>query len=72
MMSVLFGKQIFYSKENKARTPEKSSLNLVLTTIWHTQSPAFPQKEKNGMLEHHFSQLLSGISLDTFSSNKYI
>ncbi len=72
LMSVVFGKQIFYSKEKKARTPEKSSLNLLLTTIWHAQIPVSPYNEKNGMLEHHFSQLLTGISLDEFSLNKYI
>ena len=72
MLSVLFGKQIFYSKENKARTPEKSSLNLVLTTIWHTQSPVFPYNEKNGMLEHHFSQLVTDLSLDEYASQNII
>lgn len=72
LVSVLFGKQIFYSKEQKARTPEKSLLNKVLSIVSNTISQVSPHNEKNGLLEHHFSQLLSGISLDEYVSNNFI
>jgi len=72
LVSVLFGKQIFYSKEQKARTPEKSLLNQVLSTIPKYISQVSPYNEKNGLLEHHFSQSLTGLSLNEYASNNFI
>lgn len=72
MMSALFGRQIFYSKEQKARTPEKSLLNQVLSNIPKYISQVSPHNEKNGLLEHHFSQLLTGLSLNEYASNNFI
>lgn len=72
VVSVLWGKQIFYSKEQKARTPEKSLLNQVLSTISYNVSQVSPLNEKNGLLEHHFSQLLYGNFLDEYASNNFI
>ena len=56
------GNQIFYDKTKKFRTPDKSLLNLVLTTIGHAETPVYSNSLNSEALEHQFNQLLTGVS----------
>jgi len=55
----------------KSSNPNNIWLDLVFESIF-SHHPRSTYNEKNGMLEHHFSQLLTGIFLDEYSIGNFI
>lgn len=70
VMSLLFGDQIFYDKEKKFRTPQKSLLNLMFTTIRDDETfvnPVFSQKAKIEHLLYSINPIMN-IDLNVLST----
>lgn len=77
-MSLLFGDDIFYSKEKKFRTPEKSLLNLMFTTVLEHETFWNPIVFKGNIFEHLFNSFnpivnvnLSVLSDELFNDNNF-
>lgn len=77
-MSLLFGDDIFYSKEKKFRTPEKSLLNLMFTTVLEHETFGNPIVFKGNIFEHLFNSFnpivnvnLGVLSDELFNDNSF-